>query len=70
MRVTSGMVGQSLSEAQWLEGSEPRGKDHDERESGCARRFCLFAGASAFETRAILDLQSSDNWTQVYGYAP
>ena len=28
--------------------------------------FVLFAAAYAFETRAILDLQSSDNWTQVY----
>jgi hypothetical protein len=28
--------------------------------------FVLFAGAYVFETKAILDLESSDNWTQVY----
>ena len=28
--------------------------------------FVLFAGAYVFETRAILALESSDNWTQVY----
>lgn len=31
--------------------------------------FVLFA-AYLVETRAILDLESSDNWTQVYEYAP
>ena len=28
--------------------------------------FVLFAAAYAVETKAILDLESSDNWTQVY----
>ncbi len=28
--------------------------------------FVLFAGAYVFETKEILDLESSDNWTQVY----
>ena len=28
--------------------------------------FVLFAGAYVVETRAILALDSSDNWTQVY----
>jgi hypothetical protein len=28
--------------------------------------FVLFTGAYVFETRAILDLESADNWTQVY----
>ena len=31
--------------------------------------FVLFA-AYVVETRAILDLESSDNWTQVYQHAP
>jgi hypothetical protein len=32
--------------------------------------FVLFASAYAVETRAILDLESSDNGPQVYKYAP
>ena len=27
--------------------------------------FVLFAAAYVFETKTILDLESSDNWTQV-----
>ena len=32
--------------------------------------FVLFTAAYIFEYRAILALESSDSWPQVYGYAP
>jgi hypothetical protein len=32
--------------------------------------FVLFTAAYFFEYRAILALESSDSWPQVYGYEP
>ena len=69
MSVTSGMAGQFLSEAWRLEGSKLRRKTMMTAIKLGLVAFVLFA-AYVVETRAILALESSDNWTQVYEYAP
>jgi hypothetical protein len=45
-------------------------KDHDDRDQVGLLAFVLFSSAYIFEYKAILDLESSDSWPQVYGYAP
>ncbi len=49
-----------------MEGSKLRGKAMTNAIKLGLVAFVLFAAAYVFETKAILDLESSDNWTQVY----